>query len=239
MGVMTAKTVLHAAVPRHAMLLFHQAALAACIITMLLMVYSTYSLAMQSTIQIDVLRAAGSAGHVLLGGERAQQPLPCVRNTKYVPSVMEKSWLHGAALLDKTFCEAVTAPQQVAWARIWLDTVKHQRAGKLVTYDPAVFSRFITTTTCPGQRSHQFTTWIEPLAHGLRPQAPCAVGSDLFDREYMLLTSRADVAALRVATVPAGTMPCSNRACQNIYMDLTAAKWESAPSSAGHAWFVR
>lgn len=236
---MTTKYVPHALVPHHGMLLCHQAVLAACIVTVLLMVYRNHLSDMPSTVQIDMLQAAGSAGHAVLGGEQEQQPLPCVRNTKYVPSVMETSWLNGAALLDKTFCEAVSAPQQVAWARTWLDTVRRQRAGKLVAYDPAVFSRFIITTTCPGQRSQQSTTWIEPLAHGLRPQAPCAIGSDLFDREYLLFAGKADIAELRVAAIPAGTTPCRMRACQNIYMDLTATKWESAPSSAGHAWFVR
>ncbi|WIA23249.1 hypothetical protein OEZ85_000020 [Tetradesmus obliquus] len=156
-------------------------------------------------------------------------------------SDFEQSWLDNVASWQNTFCEAVKAPQQQAWAKIWLDTIKEEAAGsKQVVYDPQVFSRFVTTATCPGQPPQEIATWIEPLAHGLRhPHALCDMGADIMDRGYLLLTNQADVQALRTAVHPPGTKGCRNRSCQAIYMDMGATRWEAAPTSVGQQWFVR
>ncbi|WIA14797.1 hypothetical protein OEZ85_003281 [Tetradesmus obliquus] len=156
-------------------------------------------------------------------------------------SKLEQSWLDNVASWQDTFCEAVKAPQQVAWTKIWLDTVQQEAAGgQQVVYDPEVFSRFVTSTTCPGQPQRNVTTWIEPLAHGLRhPHALCDVGADVMDRGYLLLANQAEVQAQRTAAHPAGTTACRNRTCQAIYMDLGATRWEAAPTSVGQGWFVR
>jgi hypothetical protein len=158
----------------------------------------------------------------------------------YISSAFEQSWLDNVASWQNSFCEAVKAPQQQAWTKAWLDSVKEENAGRNVTYNPEVFSRFVTTTTCPGKPASEMTTWIEPLAHGLRhPNALCDMGADLFDRGYLLLTNQADVQALRSAAYPPGTLACQNRTCQSIYMDLGATRWEAAPNSVGQRWFVR
>jgi hypothetical protein len=74
------------------------------------------------------------------------------------------------------FCTAVSAPRQERWTNIWLSTIAEKRSGKHdVQYEPAVFSRVVTTRSCPGKKQTELiTTWIEPLAHGLRhPHALC------------------------------------------------------------------
>uniref|UniRef100_A0A383WMU0 Uncharacterized protein n=1 Tax=Tetradesmus obliquus TaxID=3088 RepID=A0A383WMU0_TETOB len=173
--------------------------------------------------------------------QQQQQQQPCPIVTKYIPSAFEQSWLDNVATWQNTFCEAVKAPQQQAWTKIWLDTIKEEAAGsKQVVYDPQVFSRFVTTASCPGQPPTEITTWIEPLAHGLRhPHVLCDMGADVMDRGYLLLTNQADVQALRTAVHPLPSQACRNRTCQAIYMDLGATRWEAAPTSVGQGWFVR
>ncbi|KAF6252644.1 hypothetical protein COO60DRAFT_505144 [Scenedesmus sp. NREL 46B-D3] len=181
-----------------------------------------------------------AAGGVRRLGSRQQQQQPCTTNTKYISSAFEQSWLDNVVTWENKFCEVVKDQQQQAWTKVWLDTLRAEADGQQVTYDPAVFSRFVSTTSCPGQQPSELTTWIEPLAQGLRhPHALCSMGAGIMDRGYLLLTNSVNVAAQRAAAFPPGSSPCSNRTCQSTYMDLGATRWEAAPGSVGQGWFVR
>jgi hypothetical protein len=208
---------------------------------LLLVLYSNSAAESRSAVQNGIqLTAAGSSHRRFGPAGQQQQQQPCTVQTKYVSSAFEQSWLDNVASWQNSFCEAVKTPQQQAWTKTWLDSLKEENAGKQVTYDPAVFSRFVTTATCPGQPPQEVTTWIEPLAHGMRhPHSLCNMGTDVFDRGYLLLTNQANVRSLRAAAHPAGSLACQNRTCQAIYMDLGATRWEAAPTSVGQGWFVR
>jgi hypothetical protein len=180
-----------------------------------------------------------------------QQPQPCTIQTKYISSDFELAWLGNVTTWQDTasnspqsFCEVVRSPQQQQWTKVWLDTLAAAASGQQdIQYDPAVFSRFVTTRSCPGQQQQQpeeITTWIEPLAHGLRhPHALCNMGTDVFNRGYLLLTNQKDALALRAAAAPSSGNACDNRSCQAIYMDLGATRWEANPNSVGQGWFYR
>lgn len=220
---------------------YYKVALGVCVVMLVLVLYSDFAADSTSTKQKGVLQFRAGGSNRRFGPAAQHQQQPCTVMTRYISSKLEQSWLDNVASWQDTFCEAVKAPQQVAWTKIWLDTVQHEAAGgQQVAYDPEVFSRFVTSTTCPGQPQRTFTTWIEPLAHGLRhPHALCDMGTDVMDRGYLLLAQQADEQAQRTAAHPAGTTACSNRTCQAIYMDLGATRWEAAPTSVGQGWFVR
>jgi hypothetical protein len=218
--------------------LVYPTALALCLVT-LLVVYSNSAAQPRSEVQLGIQLTATGSSHRRMG-PAGQQQQPCTVKTKYMSSAFEQSWLDNVASWQNTFCEAVKTPQQQAWTKVWLDSTREENAGKQVAYDPEVFSRFVTTTTCPGQPPQDITTWIEPLAHGLRhPHSLCNMGTDVMDRGYLLLTNQADMQALHAAAQPSGLQACQNRTCQAIYMDLGATRWEAAPTSVGQGWFVR
>ncbi|WIA23255.1 hypothetical protein OEZ85_000026 [Tetradesmus obliquus] len=225
-------------------LLYYKAALSVCIVTLLLVLYSDFAADSSIVVRKGMAQTAVAGPHRRFAGrqqQQLQQQQPCTVGTKYISSAFEQSWLDNVTSWQENFCEAVKAPQQQTWAKIWLDTIKEEAAGsKQVEYDPQVFSRFVTTASCPGQPPQEVTTWIEPLAHGLRhPHALCDLGSDLMDRGYLLLENHEDIQALRTATYPVASQACHNRTCQAIYMDLGATRWEAAPTSVGQGWFVR
>ncbi|WIA14773.1 hypothetical protein OEZ85_003257 [Tetradesmus obliquus] len=175
---------------------------------------------------------------------KPQQQLECTTQTTYISSDLELAWLGNVTAWQDRFCDVVRTPQQQQWTKIWLDTIAAEASGKQnITYDPAVFSRFVTTRTCPGQQQapqESIITWIEPLAHGLRhPNSLCNMGADLFNRGYLLIANQKDVLALRAAATPSNSEACSSRSCQAIYMDLGATRWEAALNSVGQAWFYR
>jgi hypothetical protein len=170
----------------------------------------------------------------------------CTTSTKYISSEFELAWLGNVKTWQDSFCEAISAPQQKHWTNIWLSTIAEERSGKQdIQYDPAVFSRFVTTRSCPGkQKPEQITTWIEPLAHGLRhPHALCSNITDIFDRGYLLLANGSDALALHAAasksSVPRSSSECHGRGCQALYLDLGATRWEADKNSVGQAWFYR
>lgn len=227
-------------VQHNSAVLYYRAALSVCIVILLLVLYSDIAANSRSIMLKSVTHVDAGGSHRRFGPAEQQQQQPCPVVTKYIPSAFEHSWLDNVASWQNSFCEAVKAPQQVAWTKIWLDSLMEEAAGKQVAYDAQVFSRFVTTATCPGQQPQEVTTWIEPLAHGLRhPLAHCGMGSDVMDRGYLLLTNRANVEALRAASQPLASQACLNRTCQAIYMDLGATRWEAAPTSVGQGWFVR
>jgi hypothetical protein len=190
-------------------------------------------------------RAAASMQQLLQQPQQQQeqQQQPCTTQTTYISSAFEQAWLDNVANWQDDFCNVTKSAQQQQWTRIWLDTLAAETAGKqAVQYDPAVFSRSVTTRTCPCQQQpEEITTWIEPLAHGLRhPHALCNMGADIFDRGYLLVANQQDALALRAqAAFPGNGEPCRNRSCQAIYMDLGATRWEAHPNSVGQAWFYR
>lgn len=220
----------------------YQVALAVCVITLVTFLYSSPGVercaAAASNDSISVsLEAAGRAA-----GGKQQQQQPCTTQTTYVSSAFEQAWLDSVATWQDSFCKTVKSAQQQQWTKIWLDTLAAEGAGKQgIQYDPEVFSKFITATTCPGQQQPEvITTWIEPLAHGLRhPHALCGMGADLFDRGYLLIANQKDALALRAQAADGNDEPCHNRSCQAIYMDLGATRWEARPNSIGQAWFYR
>jgi hypothetical protein len=224
-------------------LVCYQSALGLCIVTLLLVLYKNFAAESQTVVLHGLQQSDAGSSHRRFGPARQQQQVPqqpCRVTTKYISSAFEQSWLDNVASWQNTFCESVKAPQQVAWTKIWLDSIKEENAGKPVAYDPAVFSRFVSTATCPGQPPQEVTTFIEPLAHGLRhPHALCNMGTDVMDRGYLLLTNQVNVQALRAAAYPAGSQACVNRTCQGIYMDLGATRWEAHPNAVGQSWFVR
>lgn len=232
-------------------LLWYQVALAVCAVTLVTVLYTDLGISSREVVQSGLLHSttatapAGStitARHTAAG--KPQQQLECTTQTTYISSDFELAWLGNVTAWQDSFCEVVRTPQQQQWTKIWLDTIAAEASGKQdITYDPAVFSRFVTTRTCPGQQQQpqeSITTWIEPLAHGLRhPNSLCNMGADLFDRGYLLVAKQKDVLALRAAATPSNSEACSSRSCQAIYMDLGATRWEAAPNSVGQAWFYR
>jgi hypothetical protein len=140
---------------------------------------------------------------------------PCTTRTTYISSEFEAAWLGNVSTWQNSFCEVLATPQQQQWTKIWLDTLAQERSGKQdIQYDPAVFSRFVTTRTCPGQtqQPEQITTHIEPLAHGLRhPHTLCNMGADVFDRGYLLPANHKEAAALRAAVAPSRGEACRDR----------------------------
>jgi hypothetical protein len=129
----------------------------------------------------------------------------------------------------------------------WLADIKRLTAGGAAldgTPDPAVFSRFITTYSCGTARNNiarhtvKHTTWIEPLAYGLRhPQAICGAGSGskLMNRDYLLMATRHDYERTRLSS------PCVDRTCRSWYFDLGAGTYTYHDSAGGHQpsqhWF--
>lgn len=100
--------------------------------------------------------------------------------------------------------------------------------------DHRVFSQFKTTYDCGMGISSERITWIEPLSHGLRhPKALCNQGTNVMDRNYLLLADQAE----HEAGTKLSNMQCTNRACQAIYFDLGATTLQPTPQEAGQGWF--
>jgi hypothetical protein len=234
---------------RSSPLVWYQVALAICIASLVALLYADFAARSRSALEAGLQHSAAAANSAaIITARRAaagkqQQQLPCTTQTRYISSDFEAAWLGNVTTWQDSFCDVVRTPQQQQWTKIWLDTLAQEASGKQdVKYDPAVFSRFVTTRTCPGQQQPQeITTWIEPLAHGLRhPQSLCDVGhGDIFDRGYLLLANQKDALALRAAAAPSSGEACANRSCQAIYMDLGATRWEAHPNSVGQGWFYR
>ncbi|WIA15646.1 hypothetical protein OEZ85_002272 [Tetradesmus obliquus] len=133
-------------------------------------------------------------------------------------------------------------PEQAAAVATWLNTLQQERATPAekqhqLSYDPKVFSKYVTTSTCDGADSVETVTWIEPLAHGLRhPGALCGATSKaaVMSRDYLLLAHSHEVATAREVS----RQRCVNRTCQTIFMDLGATTYDDR-DIAGQGWFVR
>eukprot|EP00878_Enallax_costatus_P010856 GHUV01011336.1.p1 GENE.GHUV01011336.1~~GHUV01011336.1.p1 ORF type:complete len:374 (+),score=32.52 GHUV01011336.1:1639-2760(+) len=176
----------------------------------------------------------------------------CSIHVRYVPSAYERMWLDNVKGMPDDLCAAVAAEEGVfgkgAQSRgmeSWLAALKHDyelpspSTGQM---DPTVFSRFITSSNCSWQHKFgrktvgldrtvsELTTWIEPLAYGLRhPQAHCPNSNvSIFDKTYLLLAHQGDVPLSY----------CQGRKCQNIFIDLGASTWdEKTDHTAGQPWF--
>jgi len=122
-------------------------------------------------------------------------------------------------------------------AQHWLDSIADLERGKgSDPVDSAVFSSFISTYDCNGDRV-QKTTWIEPLSHGLRhPRALCNGGADKVDRDYLLLAYNKDLFSPEPKRheLHGG---CAGRSCQNIYVDLGASTWNTGDGGPSQSWF--
>jgi hypothetical protein len=97
----------------------------------------------------------------------------CSTKTEYVPSEFELSWMGNVTRWQDDFCSAIDTPEQAAYVATWLNTLQQERAAHSgewhdIFYDPKVFSKYVTRSTCDGSGSVETVTWIEPLAHGLR-----------------------------------------------------------------------
>ncbi|KAF8056741.1 glutamate--tRNA ligase [Scenedesmus sp. PABB004] len=159
-----------------------------------------------------------------------QQPQQCAVATQYVSSELERAWLDNAREWQgSSFCERAAAHD--AQAAVWLQALADGGGDPLAEHDPAVFSRFESTVTCPNGSEARVVSWIEPLAFGLRhPRALCK-GHDIMDRSYLLLATQ------RAARAPG--VACSGRRCRSLYFDLGAGTWGA--NADGHqpsqGWF--
>jgi hypothetical protein len=92
----------------------------------------------------------------------------CQISTKYYPSTMEQAWLDNVGTWQSDFCGIISGEQQTAWAKTWLETLqKKQEDSKYrPELDPAVFSRFVTSSNCAGKvRSLGFCRKTRCLLH--------------------------------------------------------------------------
>jgi hypothetical protein len=125
-------------------------------------------------------------------GDGAQS---CTTTREYIPSALEEDWLLNVQDWQRAFCSRL--PRMDSAVNAWLGAMAAhaglqdrlsqdwrvspaQLLARKQVMTPAVFSRFVTTQECapaaPGQQParRQSTTFIEPLAHGLRhPNALC------------------------------------------------------------------
>jgi hypothetical protein len=108
-----------------------------------------------------------------IASSAAAEAAACRTTTEYFQSEFELSWLGNVTQWQKDFCGAIDTPYQAANVATWLNTLQQERAiqpgePRDMSFDPKVFSKFVTTSTCDGSGSVETVTWIEPLAHGLR-----------------------------------------------------------------------
>jgi hypothetical protein len=174
-----------------------------------------------------------------------------LESREYISSALEQEWLDHVGQWQNNYCQAadIDAPAVTTWlttAAALNPPGAPRPPASSQQPDPAVFSRYVSTYTCPGDTSssggsstrHQagvsrvtHTTWIEPLAYGLRhPKALCgpAAGEYLLDKTYLVLATAADHAATSLH------QPCSGRSCQRLYFDLGAGTFKDSAAAGNH-----
>ena len=157
----------------------------------------------------------------------------CTAVTTYRSSRLEEEWRNNAARWgNASFCSKV--PKFNEDVVKWLESISScsNSTSSPNTLDKNIFSSFTTTYEC-GAARHSYTTWIEPLAHGLRhPNALCGRGADLVDRSYLLMAFLSDWAQHKKYS------ECRGRPCQAIYIDLGASTWSTGAGGPSQSWFV-
>jgi hypothetical protein len=146
--------------------LWYQAALAVCIITIVALLYTDSAERSRAVIQAELQHSTEAAAGSHRPGitlrraaadmEQKEQPQqqqqqqqqqhqhqqqPCTTETTYISSDFEAAWLGNVTTWQSSFCEVLATPQQQQWTKIWLDTLAQERSGQQdIQYDPAVFS---------------------------------------------------------------------------------------------------
>jgi hypothetical protein len=157
-------------------------------------------------------------------GNRGVEP----SSWEYVPSRLEQTWVDNAKTWGTDFCSRVPAfKDNITY---WIDTTQKlmltARYRLPASNGGGVFSVFNKETRC-GDHSHQYSTWIEPLALSLRhPAAPCD-DSKLLSREYLLLSSIIDV-----------QLASCGRTTQHFFMDIGASLWSEGPGGSSQDQLV-
>lgn len=149
----------------------------------------------------------------------------------YQASAMEEAWLQNARSWAASYCDHIQQFQPRA--KVWLDSIKAQSetANAPTDMDESIFSKFLSTYKC-GNNVMTYSTWIEPLSHGLRhPDAICASPDiALGDRDFVFLSSVNE-------TDYARGQKCIGRDCQNILVDLGASTWNTGSGGPSQSWF--
>jgi len=173
----------------------------------------------------------------LRGGGKQEGEGCFLLSKEYHSSRLEQKWLDNAHKWSENFCLHMNAFSKEA--QHWLDSIADLERGKgSDPVDSAVFSSFISTYDCNGQRVRK-TTWIERLSHGLRhPRALCNGGADLVDRDYLLLAYNKDLLSPEPKRHELHG-ECAERSCQNIYVDLGASTWNTGAGGPSQSWFYK
>lgn len=140
-------------------------------------------------------------------------------NALYVPSSLEQQWHDNSHAWADAFCDRLALFEKDV--DVWLQGVSLQAQNHAATaMDAAIFSSFQHTYDCEGINV-TYTTYIEPLSHGLRhPRALCGVNASTPDDSQLFNTSYIVYATTSDADLGARGQRCLGRACQKMLISV-------------------